>query len=127
MKFKASIKDGPAFKPGAKVGSLVGRPISDYDTYIVGMLYTTRKKGTPGYEEIKSDIEKDFRVAKKNEIITKNLSGKTLDELALSESVKPGEVAFNNMNNIDAKVIGSFALKLWFVFVNMVAIPDGSS
>lgn len=96
-----------AFKPGAKVGSLVGRPISDYDTYIVGMLYTTRKKGTPGYEEIKSDIEKDFRVAKKNEIITKNLSGKTLDELALSESVKPGEVAFNNMNNIDAKVIGS--------------------
>ena len=54
-----------AFKPGAKVGSLVGRPISDYDTYIVGMLYTTRKKGTPGYEEIKSDIEKDFRVAKK--------------------------------------------------------------
>ena len=52
------------------------------------MLYTTRKKGTPGYEEIKSDIEKDFRVAKKNEIITKNLSGKTLDELALSESVK---------------------------------------
>ena len=37
----------------------------------------------------------------------KNLSGKTLDELGLSESVKPGEVSFNNMNNIDAKVIGS--------------------
>ena len=71
------------------------------------MLYTTRKKGTPGYEEIKSDIEKDFRVTKKNEIIIKNLSGKTLDELGISESVKPGEVSFNNMNNIDAKVIGS--------------------
>ena len=31
------------------------------------------------------------------------------------------------VNAIPAKVIGSSTLKLWLVFVNTVAIPDGSS
>lgn len=96
-----------AYKPGAKVGNLVGRPISDYDTYIIGMLYVTRKKGTPGYQEVRNDIKNDFLADKKNDIIAKNFTGKSLDELGGSENIKPAEVSFNNMNNIDAEVIGS--------------------
>ncbi|MDO7613914.1 MAG: peptidylprolyl isomerase, partial [Crocinitomicaceae bacterium] len=40
-------------------------------------------------------------------IIVKNFAGKSLEELAGSESVKPAEVSFKNMNSIDAEVIGS--------------------
>ena len=87
---------GVAYDKNPKVGSLVGQAILDYDTYVIGMLYEVRKKGTPSYEEIKSEIKKDFLVAKKNEIIIKNLSGKTLDELGLSESVKGGDITFEN-------------------------------
>ena len=96
-----------AYKPGAQVGSLVGRAVRDKDTYVIGMLYVTRKKGTPAYEEVKKEIEKDFLVSKKNDIIMKNLAGKTLAELSGAESIKPAEISFNNMNNIDAEVIGA--------------------
>lgn len=96
-----------AYKSGAKVGTLVGRPVRDKDTYVIGMVYSTRQKGAPSYEEIKKDIKKDFLTAKKNEIIAKNFSGKSLEELAGAESVKPAEVSFKNMNSIDAEVIGS--------------------
>lgn len=96
-----------AYKPGSKVGTLVGRPVRDKDTYVIGMLYVTRKKGAPSYEEIKNDIKKDFLVSKKNEIIAKNFAGKTLEELSGAENVKPAEVSFKNMSSIDAEVIGS--------------------
>ncbi len=96
-----------AYKSGAKVGTLVGRPVRDKNTYVIGMVYSNRQKGAPSYEEIKKDIKKDFLTAKKNEIIVKNFAGKSLEELAGSESVKPAEVSFKNMNSIDAEVIGS--------------------
>ena len=56
---------GVAYDENPKVGSLVGSAILDYDTYVIGMLYEVRKKGTPSYEEIKSEIKKDFLVSKK--------------------------------------------------------------
>ena len=96
-----------AYKSGAKVGTLVGRPVRDKNTYVIGMVYSNRQKGAPSYEEIKKDIKKDFLTAKKNEIIVNNFAGKSLEELAGSESVKPAEVSFKNMNSIDAEVIGS--------------------
>ena len=96
-----------AYKPGAKVGTLVGRPVRDKDTYVIGMVYSTRQKGAPSYEQIKKDVKKDFLTAKKNEIIAKNFAGKSLEELSGAESVKPAEVSFKNMSSIDAEVIGS--------------------
>jgi len=96
-----------AYKPGSKVGTLVGRPVRDKDTYVIGMVYSNRQKGAPSYEEIKKDIKKDFLTAKKNEIIAKNFAGKTLEELAGSERVKQAEVSFKNMSRFDAEVIGS--------------------
>ena len=71
------------------------------------MVYSNRQKGAPSYEEIKKDIKKDFLTAKKNEIIAKNFAGKSLEELAGSERVKPAEVSFKNMSRFDAEVIGS--------------------
>ena len=96
-----------AYKSGAKVGTLVGRPVRDKNTYVIGMVYSNRQKGAPSYEEIKKDIKKDFLTAKKNEIIAKNFAGKTLEELAGSERVKQAEVSFKNMSRFDAEVIGS--------------------
>ena len=34
-----------AYKEGAQVGTLVGRPIRDKNTYVIGMVYSTRSKG----------------------------------------------------------------------------------
>ena len=96
-----------AYKSGSKVGTLVGRPIRDKDTYVIGMVYVSRKKGTPTFDEIKKEIKKDFLTEKKNQIIMKNFSGKSLEDLSGIESVKPAEVSFNNMNSIDAEIIGS--------------------
>ena len=39
-------------------------------------------------KKLKKDIKKDFLTAKKNEIIAKNFSGKSLEELSGAESVK---------------------------------------
>ena len=96
-----------AYKPGSKVGTLVGRPIRDKDTFVIGMVYLTRKKGAPEFDEIKKEIKNDFLVEKKNQIIMKNFAGKSLEELSEIENIKPAEVSFDNMNNIDAQVIGS--------------------
>jgi peptidyl-prolyl cis-trans isomerase D len=96
-----------AYKSGAKVGTLVGRPIRDKDTYVIGMVYLVRVKGTPRYNEIKSDIKKAFIKEKKNQVLMAELKGKSLEDLSANETAKPAEVSFNNMNNIDAQTIGA--------------------
>ena len=96
-----------AYKPGSQVGTLVGRPIRDKDTYVIGMVYVVRTKGAPEYNEIKNEIKKSFIKEKKNEVLMSNLKGKSLEDLSVNETVKPAEVSFNNMNNIDAQIIGA--------------------
>ena len=44
---------------------------------------------------------------KKKEILKKDLTGKSIDELALSESIRPDNISFNAANGIDAEVVGS--------------------
>jgi len=100
-----------AYKPGAKVGTLVGRPIRDKDTYVIGMVYTARKKGVPGYSEIKDDIKKAFIKDQKNGILMAELKGKSLEDLSANETVKPAEVSFTNMNNVDPEIIGALFSK----------------
>jgi peptidyl-prolyl cis-trans isomerase D len=96
-----------AYKPGAKVGGLVGRPIRDKDPYVIGMVYVVRKKGVPGYNEIKTDMKKAFIKQQKNAVLMAELKGKSLEDLSANETAKPAEVSFNNMNNIDPQIIGA--------------------
>ncbi len=95
-----------AYKNGAKVGTLTGRPIRDKDTYVIGMVYVIRKKGAPSFNEIKKEMTQAFIKEKKNNLLISNLNGKTLDDLAENETAKPAEVSFDNTNNIDPSVIG---------------------
>ena len=100
-----------AYKPESKVGTLVGRPIRDKDTYVIGMVYVVRKKGVPGYNEIKNEIKKAFINEQKNAVLMSELKGKSLEDLSESETAKPAEVSFNNMNNVDPQIIGALFSK----------------
>ena len=38
----------------------MGKPVRDKDTYVIGMIYSTRQKGAPSYEEIKKRHKERF-------------------------------------------------------------------
>ena len=84
-------------------------PVRDKNTYVIGMLYSTRNEGAPDYLEIKEELIKDYIKDKKAEMVKKSFKNKSLQELASSEglSIQTPTVSFNNTNNIDAEVIGA--------------------
>ena len=97
-----------AYKGNSKVGSLSAHPINIGNTYIIAMIYDQRSEGSPHYNEIREELKKDYFNEKKKEIIKKNWTGKSIDELALTESIKPDNISFNRINvDIDAGVVGS--------------------
>ena len=99
-----------AYKEGAKVGS-ISVPVRDKNTYVIGMLVSSRNEGAPDYLEIKEDLIKDYIKDKKAEMILKSFKNKSLNELASTENLSiqtpPTPVSFNNMNSIDPEVIGA--------------------
>ncbi|MEJ6506473.1 MAG: SurA N-terminal domain-containing protein [Crocinitomicaceae bacterium] len=98
-----------AYKEGSTVGTLVGRPIRDNNTYVIGMVYSTRSKGAPNYNEVEDDIRKQYINAKKSEMILKDFEGKTIQNIAQEQGlqIKSPSVSLKNLSNIDAKVVGS--------------------
>ena len=96
-----------AYKGNKKVGSLSAHPFRFGNTYIIAMIYKQRSKGSPHYNEIREELKKDYLNEKKKEILKKNWSGKSIDELALTESIRPDNISFNAANGIDAEVVGS--------------------
>jgi len=97
-----------AYKDGAKVGT-ISVPVRDKNTYVIGMLYSTRNEGAPDYLEIKEELIKDYIKDKKAEMIMKSFKNKSIQDLSSTEgiSIQTPTVSFNNMNNIDAEVIGA--------------------
>ena len=58
---------------------------------------------------VNEELKKDYLNEKKKEILKKNWSGKSIDELALTESIKSDSISFNGNRfpKIDAEVVGS--------------------
>ena len=98
-----------AYKEGAQVGTLVGRPIRDKNTYVIGMVYSTRSKGAPNYSEIEDELRKLYINEKKTEMILKDFEGKSIQDLAAEQNlqIQSPSVSLKNLSNIDAKVVGA--------------------
>ena len=98
-----------AYKDGAKVGTLVGRPIRDKNTYVIGMVYSTRSKGSPSFEEVEDEIRKNYIRDMKAKMIVKEFEGKSIQDLVKEQNlqVQSPSVTLKSLNNIDANVGGA--------------------
>tara|TARA_Y100001978_G_scaffold145064_1_gene130078 strand:+ start:338 stop:2587 length:2250 start_codon:yes stop_codon:yes gene_type:complete len=98
-----------AYKDGAKVGTLVGRPIRDKNTYVIGMVYSTRSKGSPSFEEVEDEIRKNYIRDMKAKMIAKEFEGKSIQDLVEEQNlqVQSPSVTLKSLNNIDANVGGA--------------------
>tara|TARA_B100001093_G_scaffold99313_1_gene91376 strand:- start:2570 stop:4819 length:2250 start_codon:yes stop_codon:yes gene_type:complete len=98
-----------AYKEGAQVGTLVGRPIRDKNTYVIGMVYSTRSKGSPSFDEIEDEIRKNYIRDMKAKIIMKEFEGKSIQDIAKEQNlqVQSPSVTLKSLNNIDATVGGA--------------------
>ena len=98
-----------AYKDGAKVGTLVGRPIRDKNTYVIGMVYSTRSKGSPSFEEVEDEIRKNYIRDIKAKMIVKEFKGKSIQDLVKEQNlqVQSPSVTLKSLNNIDANVGGA--------------------
>ena len=98
-----------AYKDGAKVGTLVGRPIRDKNTYVIGMVYSTRSKGSPSFEEVEDEIRKNYIRDMKAKMIVKEFEGKSIQDLVKEQNlqIQSPSVTLKSLNNIDANVGGA--------------------
>lgn len=98
-----------AYKEGSKVGTLVGRPIRDKNTYVIGMVYASRSKGAPGFNEVEDEMRKAYINAKKSEMIVKDFGDNSIQDISknLNIKIQSASVSLKSLNNIDAEVIGS--------------------
>ena len=98
-----------AYKEGAQVGTLVGRPIRDKNTYVIGMVYSTRSKGSPSFEEVEDEIRKNYIRDMKAKMIVKEFEGKSIQDLVKEQNlqVQSPSVTLKSLNNIDANVGGA--------------------
>jgi len=98
-----------AYKEGAQVGTLVGRPIRDKNTYVIGMVYSTRSKGSPSFEEVEDEIRKNYIRDMKAKMIAKEFEGKSIQDLVEEQNlqVQSPSVTLKSLNNIDANVGGA--------------------
>jgi peptidyl-prolyl cis-trans isomerase D len=98
-----------AYKEGSQVGTLVGRPIRDKNTYVIGMVYSSRSKGSPSFNEVEDEIRKNYIRDMKAQMIVKEFEGKSVQEIAKEQNlqVQSPSVTLKSLNNIDPKVGGA--------------------
>lgn len=97
-----------AYKEGAVVGTLVGRPIRDKNTYVIGMVYSARTADAPSFEEVENEIRRNFINEKKNELIMKDFEGKSIQDIAKDQNlnIQSPSVSLKSPSNVGARIAG---------------------
>ena len=88
-----------AFSENAAVGSLTSYPIKDKEKYVIAMVTSIKEKGTPKFEDVKSQMERDLIEEKKaKRFMNQMAKGKKLEAIARSANttVMNAEVTFSN-------------------------------
>ena len=98
-----------AYKEGSKVGTLVGRPIRDKNTYVIGMVYSSRSKGAPSFNEVEEEMRTAYINAKKSELIVKDFGSNSIQDISEEQNIKiqTASISLKSLNNIDPKVAGA--------------------
>jgi len=88
-----------AYAENAVIGSLTSYPIKDKDKYVIAMVTSLKEKGTPKFEDVKSQMERDLIEEKKaKRFMNQMAKGKNLEAIARSSNttVMNAEVTFSN-------------------------------
>ena len=73
------------------------------------MVYASRSKGAPGFNEVEDEMRKAYINAKKSEMIIKDFGDNSIQDISknLNIKIQSASVSLKSLNNIDAEVIGS--------------------
>ena len=73
------------------------------------MVYSTRSKGSPSFNEVEDEIRKNYIRDMKAKIIMKEFEGKSIQEIAKEQNlqVQSPSITLKSLNNIDAKIGGA--------------------
>jgi parvulin-like peptidyl-prolyl isomerase len=88
-----------AYAENVEIGSLTPYPIKDKDKYVIAMVTSIKEKGTPKFEDVKSQMERDLIEEKKaKRFMNQMAKGKKLEAIARSANttVMNAEVTFSN-------------------------------
>jgi peptidyl-prolyl cis-trans isomerase D len=113
-----------AFNQKHVAGEVNLSPIKDEDRYIIAMLSMIRDKGEPSFEAIEATLRKDLMNDKKANILTKKMSGKSVEEIASKNNIQVQQADVNFANpsimggGYDPEIVGTLFSK---------AIKDGTT
>ncbi len=88
-----------AYSENVAVGSLTSYPIKDKEKYVIAMVTSIKEKGTPKFEDVRSQMERDLIEEKKaKRFMNQMAKGKKLEAIARSANttVLNAEVTFSN-------------------------------
>ena len=73
------------------------------------MVYSTRSKGSPSFNEVEDEIRKNYIRDMKAKMIMKEFEGKSIQDIAKEQNlqVQSPSITLKSLNNIDAKVGGA--------------------
>jgi len=103
-----------AYAENAAVGSLTSYPIKDKEKYVIAMVSSIKEKGTPNYEDVRAQMERELIEDKKAKRFINQMSKiKNLDALAkyANSMVMNAEITFSNPQIMNAgyepEIVGS--------------------
>lgn len=87
-----------AYAEEAEVGMLCSSPIKDKNRYVIAILSSIRKKGTPDFNDVKEMIKAEVIKEKKAKRFVASMMGKSLEAIAKSNGsqVQKADVTFAN-------------------------------
>lgn len=114
-----------AYKEDAKVGDLIGAPIQDKDSYIIGIVGGIAEKGQGKFEDVREIVQRKYVLEQKAIMLEKKFANaKSLESLvdpSKNISVQTADVTFG------AAAIGNVANEKRIVGILFSGLKDGST
>jgi len=87
-----------AYAEDAAVGTMTLSPIRDKEKYVIAMVSAIRAEGTPLFENVRAQMERELRQEKKAKRFMNQMAGKSLKDLSkrFNTPVIDAEITFGN-------------------------------